>query len=85
MSFTMHGVGVSGGIAIGHAHLVVRNFKQRMRYQVRMADGHAAGYADAMHGEAHAKAPAGQASGMPIQIPDIRFDVFLIRARRSGC
>ncbi|MEK7843028.1 MAG: phosphoenolpyruvate-utilizing N-terminal domain-containing protein, partial [Pseudomonadota bacterium] len=22
MSFTLHGVGVSGGIAIGHAHLV---------------------------------------------------------------
>ncbi len=34
MSFTMHGVGVSGGIAIGHAHLVSHALLEVAHYQV---------------------------------------------------
>jgi phosphotransferase system enzyme I (PtsI) len=34
MSFTMHGVGVSNGIAIGHAHLVSHALLEVSHYQV---------------------------------------------------
>lgn len=34
MSFTMHGVGISGGIAIGHAHLVSHALLEVAHYQV---------------------------------------------------
>ena len=34
MSFTLHGLGVSGGIAIGHAHLVTATSLEVDHYQI---------------------------------------------------
>ena len=34
MSFSIHGVGVSNGIAIGHAHLVSHALLEVVHYQV---------------------------------------------------
>jgi len=32
MSFTIHGIGVSGGVAIGHAHLMAHAGAEVQRY-----------------------------------------------------
>jgi phosphotransferase system enzyme I (PtsI) len=60
MSFTMHGIPVSGGIAIGHAHLVSHAKLEVAHYDVppeqiagELARFDAAGHRDAVHGEAH--------------------------------
>ena len=37
MSFTIHGIGVSGGIAIGHAHLVSHTKLEVAHYEVPAA------------------------------------------------
>ena len=38
MSFTLHGLAVSGGIAIGHAHLISHAVLEVTRYQLRERD-----------------------------------------------
>lgn len=38
MSFTLHGLAVSGGIAIGHAHLISHALLEVTQYQIRERD-----------------------------------------------
>ncbi len=38
MSFTIHGIGVSGGIAIGHAHLVSHTSLEAAHYEIPVAE-----------------------------------------------
>ncbi len=51
MSFTMHGVGVSNGIAIGHAHLVSHALLEVAHYQVpkTLLDSEVARFTKAVH------------------------------------